>query len=432
MTTSAPTPGPPFAQTKDFWILMGYAVALGVVGGVFGVLFMSVISGGNNWYVSSNDWMGGHWWWVAVTTGAGVAVGLLRMATGLPEKTPGLIPDLEDQSVDPRLIVGTVLVSAASLCGGASLGPEKALGTAGGGAGTWLAQRGGADEEDRQVTTLSGFASTFGGVFSSTVIVVMMIVEIARPGGQKLTKVLVTSIASSSISFGIYFAVLGSVFLDLYPVPAYQFHAWQMLVGVGLGLLAAVVVTVLAVIVAGATRLFDRMKTPSIVKSTIGGLIFGIIGVALPLTMFTGTEQLRVVLEDGSMLGVGMVILLVLAKMLAFGISLGSGFVGGPVFPALFIGGAAGVAVHVAIPSLPLGLTFVCMLAAVPGGVVAAPFSMVLLAGFMTQVGALNTAPALVAVITSFLAVEGVKYFVASRREVAARAAAPAPHPPPS
>jgi len=56
------------------------------------------------------------------------------------------------------------------------------------------------------------------------------------------------------------------------------------------------------------------------------------------------------------------------------------------------------------------------MLAAVPGGVVAATFSMVLLAAFMTQIGALQTAPILIAVISAFLTMEGVKYLVATRR----------------
>jgi hypothetical protein len=41
----------------------------------------------------------------------------------------------------------------------------------------------------------------------------------------------------------------------------------------------------------------------------------------------------------------------------------------------------------------------------------------VLLAAFLTQVGALQTAPILIAVVTAFLAMEGVKYLVARRRQ---------------
>jgi positive regulator of sigma E activity len=56
------------------------------------------------------------------------------------------------------------------------------------------------------------------------------------------------------------------------------------------------------------------------------------------------------------------------------------------------------------------------MLAAVPGSVVAAPFSMVLLATLFTQVGALETAPILVAVATASLAVTAVRALRARRQ----------------
>ena len=215
----------PFTQTREFWVLMGYALVLGVVGGFAGLLFMGVIGYGNNWYVDPEPgWFGGQWWWIAVTAGAGVVVGLLRRLTHLPEHTPGLIADLQAERVDPRLVPGIVAVSAVSLIGGASLGPEQALGAMGGGAAGWMSRRRGLGTEDSRVNTLTGFGGAYGGLFSSTVIVVMMILEVARPGGQRFTKALVGAIVASSVSFGIYFAVAGAVFLDAYQVPQYQFE----------------------------------------------------------------------------------------------------------------------------------------------------------------------------------------------------------------
>ena len=90
------------------------------------------------------------------------------------------------------------------------------------------------------------------------------------------------------------------------------------------------------------------------------------------------------------------------------------------IFPALFIGGTAGVFVHQLIPGVPLGLAFTCVFAAVPGALVSAPFSVVLLAAFVSQVGGFQTAPVLIAVVTAYLTMEGVKYAAASRK--AARA----------
>ena len=149
----------------------------------------------------------------------------------------------------------------------------------------------------------------------------------------------------------------------------------------------------------------------------LGGALFGLIGVALPLTLFTGSAQLKDVVRDAGTLGLGLLVAIVVAKILTFAVSMGSGFVGGPIFPALFIGGTAGVAVHAAIPDVPLGLAFTCMFAAVAGALVAAPFAMALTGAFMTQIGALQTTPILIAVVTSFLAMEGVKYVLATRQK---------------
>ena len=164
-----------------------------------------------------------------------------------------------------------------------------------------------------------------------------------------------------------------------------------------------------------ASRLFGRLKLPGIVKSTLGGVVFGLVGVALPLTMFTGSDQLKTVLHDAGTLGVGLLVAVLIAKMLTFAVSQGSGFIGGPIFPSLFIGGTAGVIVHQVFPSVPLGLAFSCLLAAVPGSVAPVPFSMVLLVVFLTQVGALQTGPILIAVITALLTMEGVKYLMVGR-----------------
>jgi len=48
---------------------------------------------------------------------------------------------------------------------------------------------------------------------------------------------------------------------------------------------------------------------------------------------------------------------------------------------------------------------------------------MVLMAAFLTQAGALQTAPILIAVITALLTMEGVKYLVTIRKQSRAAAA---------
>ncbi len=155
------------------------------------------------------------------------------------------------------------------------------------------------------------------------------------------------------------------------------------------------------------TKLTAPLLKRTIVRSTIGGIAFGLVGVALPLTLFTGTDQLTTVIHDGTALGAGLLIAVVFAKILVFALCEATGFIGGPFLVMLFIGGTAGTAAHVLIPGLPEGLAFTAMFAALPGALVAAPFSLILLGALTTQIGTLQIAPGAIAVLTAYLAVSG-------------------------
>ena len=419
---------PATTQNREFWLMIGYAVPQGL-GAFAGLAFLGVIKVGTRWFQTTDlGWFGGKWWRVAVTAGAGLLVGILHHLMKLPYKTPGVLEDLHTGRADPGLVPGILVVSAVSLIGGASLGPEKALGSTVGGAASWISKRRGLSDDQIQTNTFSGFAGAYGGLLSSPVIVVMFILELARPGGKRFTQILVNSVVASSVSFGIYFAIAGSVFLDLYAVPKYTFESWQMLVGAALGVVAAVLVMGVVLIIAIMTKAFTQAKIPRVVKPIIGGVIFGVIGVALPLTMFTGSDQLATVLAQAPTLGTGLILAMVVGKTLAFAASSASGFVGGPIFPSLFIGGTAGVAVNLLIPGIPLGLAFTCMMASVLGALVSAPFTMVLMTALLTQVGALQTAPILLAVITAFLTMEASKFLVNLKKRATPPAAATPEH----
>ena len=137
---------------------MRYAVLLGVALAFVALAFLGLIKGGTKlWFTLPTDpgWFDGSLWWVAVTAGAGVLVGVLRRVFRVPAKLPGIVQELTAQRVEPSTVPAAVAVSLVSLAGGASLGPEEALGMMGGGLGTWLserqqAQRGGASDEHPQ------------------------------------------------------------------------------------------------------------------------------------------------------------------------------------------------------------------------------------------------------------------------------------------
>ena len=410
----------PLDRTRAFWLIIGYAVAFGVVLAFAALAFLGLLKGGTNlWFTLPKNptWFSGQLWWLGVTAGAGVLVGLLRRVFRLAAKLPGTLKELRDEHVEPSTVLQAVAVSLVSLVGGASLGPEDALGKMGGGLGTWISARRKLDTTFSATNTLTGIAAAFGGLLSSPILATSLVVEIARPKRARLGDSLVAALVSSTVAFAVYLPIAGSTFLAIYRLPSFKYEDWQLAAAVPLGLVAGA----LALLTLAAVGLMTKVSAPlaehTILRSTLGGVAFGLVGVALPLTLFTGTSQLTTVIHDGAGLGVGLVIAVVVGKILVFALCEATGFIGGPILVLLFIGGTAGIATHLLIPGLPEGLAFATMFAAILGALVAAPFSLVVLAALTTQIGTLQLAPVAVAVLTAYLAVSGSGALMAMRRK---------------
>src|SRR5262245_42684196 len=412
-TGEEPTSGPGFValtRSPGFWLIMRDAALLGVVLAFAALAFLGLLKGGTKlWFTLPKHpgWFDGSLWWVGVTAGAGVLVGVLRRVLRVPVHLAGTFKELRDERVEPSTVPRAVLVSLVSLVGGASLGPEDALGKMGGGLGTWVSERRELSEDLRGTNTLSGIGAAFGGLLSSSLPATGFVIEVARPKARNFADALIATLLSSSIAFAVYYPIAGSTFVGIYALPSYKYEDWQLLAAVPLGLVAAGLALITVVAIGAMKKLTRPLAQRTILRATLGGAAFGLVGVALPLTLFTGTDQLTTVIQDGTTLGAGLLIAVVFAKILTFALCEATGFIGGPVLVSLFIGGTAGTAAHVLIPGLPEGLAFAAMFAAVPGALVLAPFTVIIFAAITTQVGTLQIAPVAIAVITAYLAVSG-------------------------
>ena len=397
-------------RSPGFWVIVRYAILFGVVLAFAGLAFLGLVKGGTDlWFTLPEDpgWLDGSLWWVAVTAGAGVIVGVLRRVFRVPLKLAGTVKELQEQRVEPSTVPAAVAVSLVSLAGGASLGPEDALGKMGGGLGTWVSERQKLSEDVRATNTLSGMSASYGGLLSSPILASILTLEIARPKAARFADTLVGGLLAASVAFAVYFPIAGSTFVGLYTLPSYEYEDWQMLAAVPLGLVAGALALITALAIGVMTKLMAPLAKFTVLRPVIGGIAFGLVGVALPLTLFTGTDQLTTVIDDGAALGAGLLIAVVFAKILVFALCEATGFIGGPFLVMLFIGGTAGMTAHVLIPGLPEGLAFTAMFAALPAALVAAPFSLLLLGALTTQIGTLQIAPVAVAVLTAYLAVSG-------------------------
>ena len=78
-------------RSPGFWVIVRYASVFGVVLAFASLAFLGLVKGGSKlWFTLPKDpgWLDGSLWWVAVTAGAGVLVGVLRRVLRVPAK-PG-------------------------------------------------------------------------------------------------------------------------------------------------------------------------------------------------------------------------------------------------------------------------------------------------------------------------------------------------------
>ena len=107
------------------------------------------------------------------------------------------------------------------------------------------------------------------------------------------------------------------------------------------------------------------------------------------LVLFSGQQSLAPIVAETS---AGVLLVLLVAKGLAYSLSLGAGFRGGFVFPAVTLGVAFGVLADIVLPGLATTPAIVVGIAASGAAVMRLPFSAVLFAVLLTGSGT-DTAP---------------------------------------
>ena len=118
--------------------------------------------------------------------------------------------------------------------------------------------------------------------------------------------------------------------------------------------------------------------------------------------LFSGQDALPGLVDDPGAWSVGSLVLLLLFKGAGWGISLGS-FRGGPTFPALFLGAAAGIAAS-HLPGLALTPAVAVGMGAMTASMLRLPLSAIVLAVLLTYQGGLGSSPLIiVAVVVAYL-----------------------------
>ncbi len=303
-----------------------------------------------------------------------------------------------------------------SAVAGASLGPSFALVMMGGGLGSWIASRWWpGDESARLDATMAGISGGFGGAFTSPGLGTLIVSELAPIPKQRYVEGILAQLIAATVAFAVFFGVVGTTFLNSFAIPVEEFRVTQLVMGIGLGITASVLMIGFVVIVKLVQAAADKVPS-QLARGVVGGALVGLIAVALPLTVGAGNDQLTTVIDNSASISLWMLAAVVVGKMVAMALSLATGFIGGNVLPMLFVGGTAGVMIHLAIPDIPYAIAVGAMLAAVPGATIKAPIGLTFIAVLSIGLGPLTAAPIAIAVVTAHLLTAAVVAQLKSRK----------------
>ena len=245
---------------------------------------------------------------------------------------------------------GIALAAIGTLAFGAVLGPEAPLIALGALVGSAVLLFARVDEEGHAVLATAGSFSAISALFGGPLVAGMMLTEGGLAMGTRLMRVLLPGFVAAAIGYVLFVGLgdwggLGSQSLAVPSLPSYTgTHVYDLIVGVVVGLVAAV-------IVAAVRRSAERLASNSTsVLLLAGGLGVGLVaqtadwlGADSQDVLFSGQSAVPAIAATTS---TKILLILLVAKAIGYAISLGCGFRGGPVFPAIFLGIAVAEFAH--------------------------------------------------------------------------------------
>ncbi|MEC4148200.1 ion channel protein [Escherichia coli] len=297
-------------------------------------------------------------WIIGVLTLTGIAVGLvIRFSQGHAGLDPACEP-LIGAPVPPSALPGLIVALILGLAGGVSLGPEHPIITV----NIALAVAIGArllPRVNRMEWTILASAGTIGALFGTPVAAALIFSQTLNgssevPLWDRLFAPLMAA-AAGALTTGLFFHPHFSL-----PIAHYgQMEMTDILSG---AIVAAIAIAAGMVAVWCLPRLhamMHQMKNPVLVLG-IGGFILGILGViGGPVSLFKGLDEMQQMVANQAF-STSDYFLLAVIKLAALVVAAASGFRGGRIFPAVFVGVALGLMLHEHVPAVPAAITVSC------------------------------------------------------------------------
>lgn len=298
------------------------------------------------------------WWLLSILTLAGIAVGLIiRYMPGHAGPDPAT-ESLIGMPLPLSAVPGLGLALIIGLAGGVSLGPENpitainiALVVA---AGSRLLPR-----VPRMDWIILAAAGTIGALFGTPVATALIFSQTLAgnndvPLWDRLFAPLMAA-AAGAVTTQLFFTPNFALQIDAY--------AATRLTDIFSGSIVALIAIALGMVALWSFphlhRLFHSLKNPVLMLG-LGGFALGVLAlIGGEITLFKGLDEMKR-LAVGENFSVTELLLITLTKLAALVIAAASGFRGGRIFPAVFVGVALGLMLHQHVPAVPAAITVSC------------------------------------------------------------------------
>lgn len=344
---------------KNNILFLFYTVLLGAIVGAIIWIFLKVMNLGIEFF----------WHWVpdqinfplytlCVCTAGGLIVGLWKKKFGdYPEELNVVLGKVKKTGRYPYHNVFSILGSALlPLLFGASIGPEAGLTGVIAGLCTWVGDKLKRYKKEVEELTQIGMSATLGTIFRSPMFGFIEPIESDRETTLPKTSKIVLYFTAILSSFGIFILLnkltasktgFDSLSFDGIPLEQYLF---------------AIVLTIAGIIAGYIYFAFKKLTVSlrlklnrfTVIRAVSGGLLLGISGTFLPLTMFSGEHQIPEVCEAAAKIGAVSLLVIAVVKLLLTNVCIDSGLKGGHFFPVILCGICIGCAM-----SLILGIDMV-------------------------------------------------------------------------
>lgn len=400
-------------KSRIYWKRMGWGLFLGLISAISAFIFILLMNLGQSIFIPSLGHnltpLSGPWWVVAVMTVAGLVVGIIHRYTSAEELNA--FEAVDKGYMDPKPVPSSLLASLVSLIGGFSLGPEVPSGFLAAGLGTWISQRRNMDPKTTKTNVLSSVSGAYAGLFSSPLAMIIILLESDHKQNVIYYGTLLIAGLAAVIGFSVFYLFNGlnySSLLGILSPPVYHLQSWHLGASVLLGILAVPFALIFVIFNRVFARMAEPLSSKPILRSTLGGFALGLLAIVIPSTIGLGTTEMSLVTQQAAELGVLLLLVFALAKIMALSGALNFGFIGGPIFPLLFVGSCLGAALNLIFPQIPLGLALGCMIVAVPAAIVPIPIALGAIGIVIIGLSPGNALPVFISALVAYSVTHGL------------------------